>query len=122
MKNKLISMRIVIFGCLALSAWVARAQSGKVIIGYVAGCRGLTNTSIIQPKKLTHINYAFVDVRNNRAWLHNERTDTTNFRNLGLLKNQNPALKVLISIGGWTWSGKFSDAVFSDTARQRFVA
>ncbi|HZY37359.1 MAG TPA: glycoside hydrolase family 18 protein [Mucilaginibacter sp.] len=98
------------------------AQTGKVIIGYVGGFRGLVNTSIIQPKKLTHINYAFVDVRNNRAWLHYEKTDTVNFRNLNLLKQQNPDLKILISIGGWTWSGKFSDAVLTDTSRQRFVA
>ena len=31
-------------------------------------------------------------------------------------------MKILISIGGWTWSGKFSDAVLTDTSRQRFVA
>ncbi len=98
------------------------AQQGKVIIGYVGGFRGLVNTSIIQPKKLTHINYAFVDVKDNRAWLHYEKTDTVNFRNLNLLKQQNPDLKILISIGGWTWSGKFSDAVLTDTSRQRFVA
>ena len=99
----------------------AQAQSGKVIIGYVGGFRGLVNTSIIQPKKLTHINYAFVDVKNNRAWLHYEKTDTVNFRKLNLLKQENPDLKILISIGGWTWSGKFSDAVLTDTSRQRFV-
>ncbi len=99
-----------------------QAQSGKVIIGYVGGFRGLVNTSIIQPKKLTHINYAFVDVKDHRAWLHYEKTDTVNFRKLNLLKQQNPDLKILISIGGWTWSGKFSDAVLTDTSRQRFVA
>jgi len=98
------------------------AQKGKVIIGYVAGFRGLSNVDIIQPQKLTHINYAFVDVRNNRAWLHREATDTVNFRRLVALKKQNPQLKIIISIGGWTWSGKFSDAVLTDTSRQRFVA
>ena len=94
----------------------------KVIIGYVGGYKGLANTAIIQPKKLTIINYAFVDIKNNRAWLAKEKTDTVNFRKLNLLKKQNPALKILISIGGWTWSGKFSDAVLSDTSRQNFAA
>src|SRR5665213_1486350 len=104
-----------------LFAHPVRAQQ-KVIIGYVGGFRGLINTNQIEAKKLTHINYAFVDIKNNRAWLHREATDTINFRHLVQLKRQNPALKILISIGGWTWSGKFSDAVLTDTARQAFAA
>ena len=99
-----------------------RAQTNPVIIGYVGGFRGLINTGQIAAKKLTHINYAFVDIKNNRAWLHREATDTINFRHLVQLKRQNPSLKVLISIGGWTWSGHFSDAVLTDTGRQAFAA
>jgi chitinase len=99
------------------------AQKKEVVIGYVGGYRGLIkNVDQIDAKKLTHINYAFVDIKNNRAWLHREATDTLNFRNLNLLKKQNPSLKILISIGGWTWSGKFSDAVLTDTSRQAFAA
>ena len=94
----------------------------KVIIGYVGGYRGLVNISKIVPQQLTHINYAFVDVKNNRAWLHKEATDTVNFGHLNALKKQNPALKIMISIGGWTWSGRFSDAVLTDTARKGFAA
>jgi chitinase len=108
--------------CLLLQANWLQAQSAKVVIGYVGGFRGLIKTDLIQANKLTHINYAFVDIKDNRAWLHREATDTINFKNLNLLKKQNPALKILISIGGWTWSGKFSDAVLSDTSRQGFAA
>lgn len=99
----------------------ASAQDKPVIIGYVAGFRGLINVNV-SPQKLSIVNYAFVDVRNNRAWLHREATDTINFRKLNELKKQNPALKVVISIGGWTWSGNFSDAVLTDTARSAFAA
>lgn len=108
--------------CFFMQSNALRAQSDKVVIGYVGGFRGLIKTDLIAAKKLTHINYAFVDIRNNRAWLHREATDTINFRHLNLLKKENPSLKILISIGGWTWSGKFSDAVLSDTSRQGFVA
>jgi chitinase len=111
-----------LFMCFLTFTSQLSAQSRPVIIGYVGGFRGLVNTDLIAAKKLTHINYAFVDIRNNRAWLHREATDTINFRKLVLLKKQNPALKILISIGGWTWSGKFSDAVLTDTARQAFAA
>ncbi|MDB5025200.1 MAG: chitinase [Mucilaginibacter sp.] len=99
---------------------ICRAQN-PVIIGYVGGYSGLINVNV-SPKKLSVINYAFVDVKDNRAWLHRQATDTINFRRLNALKKQNPALKVVISIGGWTWSGKFSDAVLTDTSRAAFAA
>lgn len=108
-----------------LPAIALQAQATKhkyVVIGYVGGYRGIADLSGIKAEKLTHINYAFVNVRNNRAWLTNERTDTINFRNLLLLKNKNPELKILISIGGWTWSKNFSDAVLTDTSRAAFAA
>lgn len=92
-----------------------------VVIGYVAGYSGIINTEIIEAEKLTHINYAFVDIKNNQAWLHNEKTDTVNFRKLNLLKKRNPDLKILISIGGWSWSKNFSDAVLTDSSRKLFA-
>lgn len=93
-----------------------------VIIGYVGGFRGLADIENVAANKLTHINYAFVNVVDNRAVLTNEKTDTVNFRKLRALKVQNPDLKILISLGGWTWSGNFSDAVLTDTARRAFAA
>ncbi|MDI3320711.1 glycoside hydrolase family 18 protein [Pinibacter soli] len=113
---------VILFSLLATCVVAQKASTTKpVVIGYVGGYRGLADTSIIEANKLTHINYAFVDVKNNRAYLHNERTDTINFRNLNGLKLKNPSLKILISIGGWTWSKNFSDAVLSDTSRKAFA-
>ncbi|HEY8783350.1 MAG TPA: glycoside hydrolase family 18 protein [Mucilaginibacter sp.] len=124
LKQKFAIFPAIILGIISLLLYAnnLHAQSNKVVIGYVGGFRGLVKTELIEAKKLTHINYAFVDIKNNRAWLHHEATDTINFRHLNLLKKQNPSLKILISIGGWTWSGKFSDAVLSDTSRQGFAA
>ncbi len=105
--------------------FAAKAQTAKskyVVIGYVGGYKGFTDMSMVNPEKLTHINYAFVNVRNNRAWLTHERTDTVNFKNLVNLKKKNPDLKILISIGGWTWSKNFSDAALTDTGRKAFAA
>ena len=93
----------------------------QVIIGYVGGYRGLIHTDSIDVDRLTHINYAFVDIKNNRAWLHNGKTDEINLRKLAALKIKNPALKILISVGGWTWSKHFSDAVFTDTSTKNFA-
>ena len=109
--------------CILLNAHSSSAQKNKhIIIGYVGGFRqNIIEPSSIDAKGLSHINYAFVDIKDNRAWLHNEKTDTVNFRKLNELKNINPDLKILISIGGWTWSKNFSDAVLTDTSTQNFA-
>jgi chitinase len=99
----------------------ANKKGKPVIIAYVGGFRGLVNTDSIDVYRLSHINYAFVDVKDNRAWLHFEATDTINLSKLSGLKSKNPDLKILISIGGWTWSKNFSDAVLSDTSTKNFA-
>src|SRR5690349_19220003 len=106
-----------------LGTYSSIAQKTKpVIIGYVGGFRGnIIEPSSIDAKRLSHINYAFVDINDNRAWLHNGKTDTINFRRLNELKSINPDLKIIISIGGWTWSKNFSDAVLTDTSTQNFA-
>lgn len=116
-----ILLLIMLFTFSSLKNREADSSTKYVIIGYVGGFRGLVNTEMIKAKKLTHINYAFVDVQHNRAWLTNEATDTINFRKLNLLKLDNPDLKILISIGGWSWSENFSDAVLTDTSRKAFA-
>ncbi|MCB0670272.1 MAG: glycoside hydrolase family 18 protein [Saprospiraceae bacterium] len=93
----------------------------KVIVGYVPGFRGVLNTENISANKLTHINYAFVNVKDSMAWLTNLATDSINFRKLNALKNENPELKILISIGGWSWSENFSDAVLTSSSRKKFA-
>jgi chitinase len=110
------------FSIILWDACFAANTQKQVIIGYVGGYRGrLINTDAIPVYKFTHINYAFANVKNNRVVLSRERTDTVNLKSLSQLKKKNPALKILISIGGWSWSGNFSDAVLTDTARQTFA-
>jgi chitinase len=45
-----------------------------------------------------------------------------NFNQLRQLKKKYPNLKVQISLGGWTGSAHFSDAVLTDEARKKFAA
>ncbi len=92
-----------------------------VVIGYVPGFNGVIDESVIKAEKLTHINYAFVNVRDSLAYLENIATDTVNFRKLNGLKKSNPQLKILISVGGWAWSDYFSDAVLTPSSRRKFA-
>lgn len=106
--------------------------------------------------RLTHINYAFGNVRNNRCEVGvTQASDTNtgvggdafadytkafgagesvsggadtwdqplrgNWNQLKQLKAKHPNVKVLISLGGWTWSRGFSSAA-QPANRQAFVA
>jgi len=106
---------------MAVPSLVVKNKTKPVIIGYVGGFRGLIATDSIDVWRLSHINYAFIDIKDNRAWLHNEVTDTVNLRKLSELKKINPDLKILISIGGWSWSKNFSDATLTDTSTKNFA-
>jgi chitinase len=44
-----------------------------------------------------------------------------NLRKLSELKKINPDLKILISVGGWSWSKNFSDATLTDTSTRNFA-
>jgi chitinase len=99
--------------------------------------------------KLTHINYAFGNVAPNAdgdvvcssgdVWADYQRPvpaeesvdgvgDTWgeplngSFGQLLKLKAKHPELKVLMSLGGWTWSKYFSDAALTAESRRTFVA
>ncbi|BFH63594.1 glycosyl hydrolase family 18 protein [Paenibacillus azoreducens] len=44
-----------------------------------------------------------------------------NFGALRSLKAAHPQLKTILSVGGWTWSNRFSDTAASDTTRKTFA-
>ncbi|WP_405977332.1 glycoside hydrolase family 18 protein [Streptomyces sp. NBC_00158] len=100
--------------------------------------------------KLTHVNYAFGNIGADGkcftgnvageadAWADYGRpldaansvdgvADTAeqplagNFNQLKELKAKHPGLKVLISLGGWSWSTHFSDAALTPASRKALV-
>jgi chitinase len=118
--NQLLALLIVAIVFVAAKGR-SKVVPKPVVIGYVTGYSGLINPEQINAQKLTHINYAFVNVKNNQAYLDNAKRDSTNFVRLNSLKLKNPSLQILISIGGWSWSENFSDAVLTDSLRKGFA-
>jgi chitinase len=94
--------------------------AGPVIIAYVFPKDQLIDPAAIAADELTHINYAFGNVRKGRV-VEGFRRDAENFRVLAGIRKAHPHLKVLVSVGGWTWSGAFSDVSLTPRSRKRFV-
>ncbi|MCC5904860.1 MAG: glycoside hydrolase family 18 protein [Balneolaceae bacterium] len=98
-----------------------QSETEYKIIGYVAGWRSDWTTDKIDATKLTHINYAFADVLEDGQVVSMHEQDAYNFAVLDSLKLENPDLKILISLGGWTRSTWFSDAVLTEESRRKFA-
>lgn len=114
--------------------------SHKRVVGYFTewGIYGRNYTVADLPvDKLTTINYAFANISDQGevavydSWAAVEKpfgSDTWdtpvrgNYHQLQLLKQAHPNLEILISIGGWTLSGKFSDVALTSASRAKFAA
>ena len=116
----------LVFGAALPADRHARAQTPAaspvtpVIIGYVFPRNELIVPAEIAAAKLTHINYAFADVKDGRI-VEGFARDAENFKLLADLRRQHPHLRILVSVGGWTWSGNFSDAALTAESRRRFT-
>ncbi len=134
-------LTVLLLLCLSLIGLSVRAEgeSPQRIIAYFSSwsiyARSFFVTDI-DASLLTHINYAFANISDaGECTLGDEWADTQipypgekegdgllgNFHQLELLKEQNPDLQTLISIGGWTWSSKFSDVALTDESRKKFA-
>src|SRR5438067_349106 len=107
-------------------------KAGKRIVAYFVEWgiyQRKYNVGDIPADKLTHINYAFAKIQNGEVALFDSYAATDkaypgdtwdagvlrgNFKQLQVLKKKHPHLKTLIAVGGWTLSGPFSDAAFTE--------
>lgn len=92
----------------------AATVKDKVVVAYVTSWTDI----MPDPTLMTHINYAFGHVNDSfdGVRIDNEQR----LRSIVALKKQCPALKVMLSIGGWG-SGRFSEMAGSDGNRSAFA-
>lgn len=90
------------------------------IIAYIFPRNRALDANEVAAGKLTRINYAFANIRDGRIVL-GDPSDEVNFATLVSLKQKNPSLQVLVSVGGWIWSGNFSDMALTKESRGRFI-
>ena len=88
--------------------------AGTVIVGYAVSWEN----SLPDPALLTHLNYAFALINNDFETLNIQKEGR--LKVMVALKKQNPALKVLLSIGGWE-AGNFSEMAADEKHRKAFA-
>jgi chitinase len=104
------------------------------VVGYYAGWNvyGRNYHPADMPvETLTHVNYAFARVLNGQVAISDRKAALENtypgsaakgaFAQLREVKQAHPHLKTLISVGGWTLSGGFSDAALTTKTREAFA-
>jgi chitinase len=94
--------------------------SSPTIVAYVFPRENPIPSGGIAAQKLTRINFAFSNIENGRI-VNGTSYDDQNLAFLVALKQQNPSLTVLTSVGGWLWSGAFSDMALTPQSRAIFI-
>jgi chitinase len=117
-------VRVASFATALLCAGVLPAQSIPApkpeIIAYVFPQEQILQPHDVAARKLTRINYAFANIKDGRM-VEGLSSDAPNFATLVAMKTENPSLTVLVSVGGWLWSGGFTDVALSSESRRAFI-
>jgi chitinase len=116
------------FSCLLICTGIAfsslcfgapRTSAKLEVTGYVFTRGAALTPGQVDAKYLTRINYAFANIQGGRMVL-GAPADAQNFAQLTSLRNLNPRLTVLVSVGGWLWSTNFSEMALTAESRRTF--
>jgi chitinase len=88
------------------------------VIGYYDGDTLSINNYPVE--KLTHLIFCFGHLNGNRFFL-NKRADTVVIQRMIALKQRNPQLKVMLSLGGWSGCKTCSEVFATDSGRSIFT-
>lgn len=114
-------MRVFLFAlALALPFPGAAAPAGPVVAGYVFPQNATLQPGQMDARWMTRIYYAFANIRDGRME-EGFAQDAENIPQVTALRRENPALTVLVSVGGWLWSGGFSDVALTAESRKVFI-
>ncbi len=98
----------------------ACASAKPVVTAYVFTEGKPLGPGQVDGRKLTRVNYAFANIEQGRI-VEGSAADAGNLAALNALKRDNPQLTVLVSVGGWLWSGGFSDMALTKESRATFI-
>ena len=127
---------LALAGCRKSDPPEPQLPTTRIVAYYTAWSPGQGyHVADIPATSLTHVNYAFANVSSAGECMLGQPKDDVEmaypaqhsvsgeeaaggaFEQFLQLKQEHPHLKTLISIGGWTWSGEFSNAALTDASR-----
>ncbi len=113
-------LAVGIVSCAGTKLTQSEEGNARNIVGYIFARDTLLNGNDINVKDMTEINYAFANIVDGKI-SQGFKYDTENFKILNQTRTENPDLKILISVGGWEWSGGFSDMSLTKASRKKFI-
>ena len=120
MSNIRLVIFTVAFTFAANCAFGRTESSPPIVVAYVFPKNEVLLPGQIDLANLNRINYAFANIKDGRI-VTGFAQDEANLAFLATLRKQHPSLKVLVSVGGWLWSGGFSDVSLTMQSRKQFI-
>jgi chitinase len=102
------------------AAFAAPRKAEPLLVMYVFPQNAALAAGQVDAHSMTRINYAFANIEGGRM-VAGFSHDAENFAFLTALRKENPQLAVLVSVGGWLWSGGFSEMALTKESRARFI-
>ena len=99
---------------------VAVPPAGTAVAGYVFPQKTILQPGQVDADGMTRIYYAFANIKDGRI-VEGFAQDAQNIPQVTALRRENSQLEVMISVGGWLWSGGFSDVALTAKSRKVFI-
>lgn len=113
---KLLVLLLIASHCQAQKTAGRNAKQPLVVLAYYSG--NLTEIDKYDVQKLTHIIYSFCHLKDNQLLVGNGEPV---IKKLVSLKEKNPSLKILLSLGGWGGCKTCSDVFATKEGRDEFA-
>lgn len=113
---KALALLLIASPCLARQNGKGPAKQPMAVLAYYSG--NATEIDRYDVRKLTHIIYSFCHLKGNQLLVGNGEPI---IRKLVSLKQQNPSLKILLSLGGWGGCKTCSDVFATAEGRNEFA-
>jgi chitinase len=111
-------MKQIVVWLLLLTGTQSFAQQSFKVIAYTTATD--STVKLYPLNKVTHLIYSFLKLQGDTLTFHNENQEQI-LKSLVNLKKEYPALKIMVSVGGWGGCGTCSELFSSEEHRHNFA-